>query len=171
MMASFFLILFFIVIAGIAIGSLLTIRIWYSFPLLLVIVGLVCFSSFTFGVIIGAAFLSWLPLFFTSMMIILLCLSLIVYFYLKFHPSYGYIPFRGWIHWGLLVFFFFFIGLDFAVIGLSAWLLFLLFPFFAFALMLGSLLVWRFRVFRSIGSLVVYLPLLLFFFLALVKLL
>src|SRR5690554_4429131 len=103
MILSFFLFMFFIVIAGIALGSLMTIKVWYSFPIVSLIIGIACFISLWVGVLIGAAYFSWLPIFFTRLLIIIYCLCLIIYFYKRFHPSYGYIPFRGFTHWGLLV--------------------------------------------------------------------
>lgn len=171
MVFAFFAFLFFILIAGMAIGALLAIKIWYTFPLVIFFVGVACFISLWFGVLIGAAFFAWLPIFFMKMIIIFYCLFFIYYFFRQFHPSYGYIPTYGWSHWGFIIFFFFLVGLDFSVIGFSGWLLFLTLPIFAAAIFLGIFLIWKWRMSPVLGGMVAYFPLILFLLLALLKLL
>ena len=170
-MGQFFLFLLFIALAGLAVGTLTAVKIWYSLPVFLLIIGAVCFVSFWFGVIIGAAFFSWLPLFFTKVFIIIFCIGLAVFFFRQFHPSYGYFPFRGLIHWILLALFFFIIGIDFAIIGFSAWLLILLLPIFAGTVILGSIIMWKLKMLFRFGAALIYLPLFFFIFLALFRLL
>ncbi|WP_078597163.1 hypothetical protein [Evansella clarkii] len=169
-MGQFFLFFIFISLAGMAIGTLATVKIWYSLPVFLMVAGAVCFISFWFGIITGAAFFSWLPVFFTKFFIILFCLGLAFFFFRQFHPSYGYFPYRGWLHWVLLAAFFFIIGIDFAIIGFSAWFLFLFLPVFAGMLFLGALLMWKLKMLFRLGAVLIYVPLFFFIFLALFKL-
>ena len=169
-MIQFLLFVLFIGLAGLAIGTLTTVKVWYPLPLFLVILGAGCFLLFWFGVLIGGTIFSWVPLFFTKIFIILFCLGLAVFFFRQYHPSHGYFPFQGFIHWILLGLFFFIIGIDFAIIGFSAWLLLFLLPFFAGTVFLGSMLMWKLKRNYRFGILT-YAPLFIFFFLAVFKLL
>ncbi|MCD8508746.1 MAG: hypothetical protein LRY73_01830 [Bacillus sp. (in: Bacteria)] len=109
-------------------------------------------------------------MFITKFLIILFCLGLVVFFVKQFHPSYGYFPYQGWFHWLLLALFFFLVGLDFAVIGLSAWLLLILFPLFIIAILGGTILMGKLKTMYRGGNAFMYIPLALFVFLAIVKL-
>ncbi|MDQ0254419.1 hypothetical protein J2S74_001794 [Evansella vedderi] len=170
-MISFLLFVLFLTVAGLAIGTLIAVKVWYSLPIFLFIIAAFCFGTFWIGVLFGAAFFSWLPVFITKFIIILFCIGLVIYFFRQFHPSYGYFPYRGWIHWALIALFFFLIGLEFASIGLSAWLLLLLLPIFLGAVFGGTILMGKLKVLYRGSSVFLYLPLALFVFLAIFKLL
>ncbi|MFA9559386.1 hypothetical protein ACERII_18920 [Evansella sp. AB-rgal1] len=170
MFFSFILFLLFIGIAGLAVGALISVKVWFSIPLFLILIAALCFGFLWFGVLIGAAFFSWLPIFFTKLVIISFCIGLAVFFFRIFHPSYGYFPFRGWIHWALLAVFFFIIGIDFASVGFSAWLLLIILPLFAGAIFFGTIMMQKVKTMYRSASVLIYLPLLLFVFLGLFKL-
>ncbi|MDG5788739.1 hypothetical protein QA612_14785 [Evansella sp. AB-P1] len=170
MFFSFMLFLLFMGIAGLAIGTLLAVKVWFTIPNFLILIAALCSGSLFIGVLLGATIFSWLPLFFTKMMIILLSIGTAIFFFRQFHPSYGYVPYHGWIHWAILGLFFFLVGLDFALIGFSSWLLLFIFPIFAIAILGGVIIMLRLKTMYRARSLFIYLPLLLFVFLGLVKL-
>ncbi|WP_096188423.1 hypothetical protein [Evansella halocellulosilytica] len=170
-MGGFFFMLFIIGLTGIALGSLASVKVWYPLPIFLFIIAGVCFGSFWFGVLIGAAFFSWLPIFLTKILLFFLSLLLVIFFFKQFHPSYGYFPMKGFIHWVLLSVFFFILGIEFAAIGLSAWLLLFFFPFFLFAIVIGLWIIYKLKILFKFSSVVIYFPLLIFVFLGVFKLL
>lgn len=170
MVISFFIFSFFIMIVGMALGALLGLKIWYVFPHFSVFVGLICFSSLVVGAISGVTIFDWLPLVVIRIIIIFICIGIVIYFYHLYHPSYGYIPYRGFVHWSILLFLFFFIGIDFAIIGFSLWLFIILLPIFLVSLFIGTFFIWKGKGSRMMGRFIVFLPLLLFLFIGLVKL-
>ncbi|UCZ54559.1 hypothetical protein LGQ02_07330 [Bacillus shivajii] len=170
-MSGFFFMLFIIGLLGIALGSLAAVKVWYALPIFLSIIAGVCFGSFWFGVIIGAAFFSWFPVLLLKIILIIMLLVLVIIFFKQFHPSYGYFPFQGFVHWGILCLFFFILGIEFAALGLSAWLLLFYFPFFLFTLFIGIFLIFKLKVIFRFSGVVIYFPLVLFVFLAIFKLL
>ncbi|SDY54449.1 hypothetical protein SAMN05421736_102225 [Evansella caseinilytica] len=171
MFFQFIMFAFYLVFAGLAIGTLLAVKVWYSLPAFLFMTGLICFGAYWIGALAGPLLFGWLPLAVIKWVIIVFCLGLIYYFYKQFHPSYGYFPFHGWLHWVILTVFFFLGGVNFAVTGLTAWLLFLLLPVFFAALLGGFLLMENMKTnYRQGGAYILYLPLVLFFFLAIATL-
>ncbi|MBU9712250.1 hypothetical protein [Evansella tamaricis] len=169
-MMTFFTILLFIAVAGLAMGTLAAVKVWYSLTTLFILLVSLCFSSLWFGIILGGMLFGWLPLLFTKIVIVLCCLGLAWFFLNKFHPSYGYFPYRGWIHWIFLGAFFLLIGIDYANLGISSWFLLLLLPVFAAMLFAGTFIMWKIKSMLRGGPVFIYLPLVLLVFLGLIKL-
>ncbi|MBU9724209.1 MULTISPECIES: hypothetical protein [Bacillaceae] len=169
-MATFFSVFFFIALAGLAVGTLIAVKVWYTLPFFFIILIALCFGSFFIGVLLGGALFSWLPLLFTKIVIVLFCIGIAYFFFRQFHPSYGYFSYRGWIHWALLAGFFLLIGIDFANIGLSSWFLLLLLPAFGGMLLVGAFAMANLKSMFRGTPVFIYLPLVLFVFLGLIKL-
>ncbi|ADU29926.1 hypothetical protein [Evansella cellulosilytica] len=169
MIVSFLLFLLFFIILGVTLGALITIKIWYT-NIFFILLGIFCFGSFWIGVIIGAAFFSWLPLLLSKIAIFAFCLGLAFFFFKHYHPSYGYFPQSSFFHFIILSAFFFLIGIDFAIIGFSAWLLFLLLPVFIGTVILGAIVIMKLKGLYRLNEGLIYLPIILLLLLAFIKL-
>ncbi|WP_026689267.1 hypothetical protein [Alteribacter aurantiacus] len=159
---------FFILLTGVAVGSLLTVKLIFSWQTVFTITGLIFFFFVWIGMLVGGWL--WLPDPLLKGLISFVAVVMAVFFFRTYHPSFGYIPSNGLAHWGALAAFFFFVGFEVGIADLSKWLILLFMIVFVAGGLSSAWLVWRLKTMMEFRFLVQYVPILLFVFIALLKL-
>ncbi|MBM7097336.1 MULTISPECIES: hypothetical protein [Alteribacter] len=159
---------FFILLTGVAVGSLLTAKLVFSWQMIFTVTGLIFFFFVWIGMLLGGWL--WFPDPLLKGLISFVSVILAVFFFRTYHPSFGYIPTRGLLHWGVLAVFFFFLGFEIGIAGFSKWFIVLFTVVFAVGVVSSAWLVWRLKNLMEFRFLVQYVPILLFVFIAVLKL-
>ncbi|WP_096434668.1 hypothetical protein [Alteribacter populi] len=169
-MFDLLMVMFFILIAGIAVGALITTKLVFAWNVIFTITGLLFFFFVWVGMLLGGWVFGWFPAPVLKGTISFLAIILAVLFFRIYHPSYGFIPTQGVTHWGALAVFFFFIGLEMGTMEISAWSILLFVPAFAAGIMVSAWVTWKLKSTMAFRFLVQYVPILLFVFIAVLKL-
>ncbi|PYZ94309.1 hypothetical protein CR194_01890 [Salipaludibacillus keqinensis] len=169
-MFNFIGVIFIIFLASTAVGTMPALKGRYPFPFILIYFALVSVVPVIVGIVLGAAFLFWLPAFLFKVALFILSLFMVAYFLQLYHPSYGYIPHNSKGYLFILSFFFFLLGIEFASYGFSAWFLLLVIPISVVGLLLGFIFMTRMIIYFRYLSVIHFVPIGLFLFVGILKL-
>ncbi|TMW73797.1 hypothetical protein [Alteribacter natronophilus] len=167
-MLDLFTFVFFMFLTGLAVGSLLTAKMIFSWHVVLTVTGLVYFFFVWTGMLAGSWL--WFPEPLLKGLISLTAVIMAVFFFRTYHPSTGYIPVRGLYHWAAFAAFFFVLGFESGIASLSMWFVILFTLIFGAGILAAA---WLMSVIKSnteFRFLTQYVPILLFVFIAVLKL-
>ncbi|PYZ98622.1 hypothetical protein CR205_08590 [Alteribacter lacisalsi] len=167
-MLEFFTLVFFMLLAGIAVGSLLMAKMIFSWHIVLTVTGLVYFFCVWTGMLMGSWL--WFPDPLLKGLISLIAVVMAVFFFRTYHPSTGYIPAHGLYHWGAFAMFFFFLGFESGIAGVSMWFILLYTLVFSGGILASAWIMWKLKNASEFRFLTQYVPILLFVFIAVLKL-
>ncbi|UTR14438.1 hypothetical protein MM221_18045 [Salipaludibacillus sp. LMS25] len=162
--------LLFIFLISFSAGTLPAVQVRYPQPLVIVTLGIVLFPLMV-GVIVGTALFAWLPVIVLKVSLFLLLIWIVIYLYGIYHPSYGYMPSHSKRHIAFIALLFFILGVEFATGGFSPWLLMLILPLCAGIVIGGFITMARLLGFLKFSAFIHFVPLVLFLFSAIIKLL
>ncbi|MGJ9381759.1 hypothetical protein [Salipaludibacillus sp. CF4.18] len=169
-MMNFLIVMTGIFLAGLSIGTMPALNARLSFPFIYIFLLTITILPLIIGIIIGAAFFYWLPIFFMKISLFLFVLLVIVYFFKAYHPSFGYFPYQGHQHWIIISLFYLLLGIEFAAYGFSAWFLLLVIPWAAGGMFAGFILMNKLLIHFRFLKLIHFVPIFLFIVLAFLKL-
>ncbi|MCR6110452.1 hypothetical protein HXA35_08940 [Bacillus sp. A301a_S52] len=162
---------FFIFFLSFTAGTLPAVQVRYPYPLVVLTLSIVLLPLMA-GAILGAALFAWIPIIILKVSLFLLMIWIVVYLYGIYHPSFGYMPSHSKGYIAFIALLFFILGVEFSVsAGFSPWVLMLILPLCAAIVISGFIAMVRLFVFLKFISFIHFVPLVLFLFAAIIKLL
>ncbi|WP_078577044.1 hypothetical protein [Salipaludibacillus agaradhaerens] len=163
--------IFFIFLLSFTVGTLPAVQVRYPYPLIILTLSIVLLPLMT-GAILGAALFTWIPILILKVILFLLLIWITIYLYGIYHPSYGYMPHHSKGYIAFIALLFFILGVEFAASGgFSPWVIMVILPLCAGVMIGGFIVMMRLFVFLKFVSFIHFVPLALFLFAAIIKLL